>query len=66
MGWSHKSEKVSWWLLLFFPVIAALSATIMAPFIFLNPIVLLLIVSFLSLVVFIIVWKRFGKKDKQE
>jgi hypothetical protein len=57
---------VSWWLLLFFPVIAALSATIMAPFIFLNPIVLLLIVSFLSLVVFIIVWKRFGKKDKQE
>jgi hypothetical protein len=65
MGWNHKSEKAGWLLLLFFPAIPMLCA-ILFPFIHQSPILACILFGVIFVFGFIVIWKRTGKKDKQE
>lgn len=65
MGWNHKSEKASWWLLFLFPIIGMLCSALF-PFMNRSPVLFCILFVALSVLGFIVVWRRAGRNDKQE
>ena len=69
MGWNHKSEKAGWWFLFFLPLIPAIAVMILGPFfpfVHRHPVLSCILFGVLFLIGLVIVWKRAGKKDRQE
>jgi hypothetical protein len=69
MGWNYKSEKASWWLFFFLPLIPSIAVVFFGPlfpFVHRYPVLSGFLFGVLFVLGFIVIWKRTGKKDKKE